>query len=95
MKDLCVFLQVISDRVIAEGLRPDESNFDVGPVFVMSSSSSTEAPQKMIQGKVRHLPVVWSLPCWTLPFLCDAISRMEKVAEQGSAIATAVEGVDG
>lgn len=46
-------------------------------------------------GKVRHLPVVWSLPCWTLPFLCDAISRMEKVAEQGSAIATAVEGVDG
>uniref|UniRef100_A0A453N7N9 Uncharacterized protein n=1 Tax=Aegilops tauschii subsp. strangulata TaxID=200361 RepID=A0A453N7N9_AEGTS len=86
---------VISDRVIAEGLRPDESNFDVGPVFVMSSSSSTEAPQKMIQGKVRHLPVVWSLPCWTLPFLCDAISRMEKVAEQGSAIATAVEGVDG
>uniref|UniRef100_M8BL35 Phospho-2-dehydro-3-deoxyheptonate aldolase n=1 Tax=Aegilops tauschii TaxID=37682 RepID=M8BL35_AEGTA len=71
--------QVISDRVIAEGLRPDESNFDVGPVFVMSSSSSTEAPQKMIQGKVRHLPVVWSLPCWTLPFLCDAISRMEKV----------------
>uniref|UniRef100_A0A453G145 Uncharacterized protein n=1 Tax=Aegilops tauschii subsp. strangulata TaxID=200361 RepID=A0A453G145_AEGTS len=31
----------------------------------------------------------------TAKFLCDAISRMEKVAEQGSAIATAVEGVDG
>jgi hypothetical protein len=36
------------------------------------------------------------LLCWTLQnaFIYDAISRLEKAAEQGSAIAAAVEGVE-
>ena len=33
MKDMCVFLRVISDRMIAEGLRPDESNSNVAKVM--------------------------------------------------------------
>jgi CBS domain-containing protein len=51
---MCVFLQDISGRVIAEGLRPGETNVAKAmtrdPVFVMSNSSATEALQKMVQG---------------------------------------------
>jgi CBS domain-containing protein len=56
MVDMCVFLQDISGRVIAEGLRPGETNaakvMTRDPVFVMSNSSATEALQKMVQGLI-------------------------------------------
>lgn len=49
-------------------------------------------------GKFRHLPVVENGEVIALlditKCLYDAISRMEKAAEQGSAIAAAVEGVE-
>jgi hypothetical protein len=49
-------------------------------------------------GKFRHLPVVENGEVIALlditRCLYDAISRMEKAAEQGSAIAAAVEGVE-
>ena len=49
-------------------------------------------------GKFRHLPVVENGEIIGLldvtKCLYDAISRMEKAAEQGSAIAAAVEGVE-
>uniref|UniRef100_A0A0D3EYY4 CBS domain-containing protein n=1 Tax=Oryza barthii TaxID=65489 RepID=A0A0D3EYY4_9ORYZ len=92
----------ISGRVIAEGLRPDETNvakaMTRNPVFVMSNSSAIEALQKMVKGKFRHLPVVEHGEVIAMlditKFLYDAISRMEKAAEQGSAIAAAMEGVE-
>jgi hypothetical protein len=53
---MCVFLQDISGRVIAEGLRPGETNaakvMTRDLVFVMSNSSATEALQKMVQGLI-------------------------------------------
>nr|CDM86897.1 unnamed protein product [Triticum aestivum] len=68
------------------------------PVFVMSNSPATEALQKMVEGKFWHLPVVEHGEVIAMlditKFLCDAISRMEKAAEQGSAIAAAMEGVE-
>ncbi|CAA6660593.1 unnamed protein product [Spirodela intermedia] len=92
----------ISTRVIAEGLRPEQTIASKimtrNPVFVTSDSLAIEALQKMVQGKFRHLPVVENGEVIALlditKCLYDAISRMEKAAEQGSAIAAAVEGVE-
>ncbi|KAH8502733.1 hypothetical protein H0E87_014146 [Populus deltoides] len=92
----------ISARVIAEGLRPDQTIVSKimtrNPIFVNSDSLAIEALQKMVQGKFRHLPVVENGEVIALlditKCLYDAISRMEKAAEQGSAIAAAVEGVE-
>jgi hypothetical protein len=51
-----------------------------------------------ILGKFRHLPVVENGEVIAMldiaKCLYDAISRLEKAAEQGSAIAAAVEGVE-
>lgn len=53
---------------------------------------------QLIAGKFRHLPVVENSEVIAMlditKCLYDAISRMEKAAEQGSAIAAAVEGVE-
>ncbi|KAL4632731.1 CBS domain-containing protein CBSCBSPB3-like isoform X1 [Castanea sativa] len=92
----------IAIRVIAEGLRPEQTIVSKimtrNPIFVTSDSLAIEALQKMIQGKFRHLPVVENGEVIALlditKCLYDAISRMEKAAEQGSAIAAAVEGVE-
>jgi hypothetical protein len=47
-------VQDIAGRVIAEGLKPDETYMAKvitrNPVFVMSNSSAIEALQKMVQG---------------------------------------------
>ena len=52
----------------------------------------------MVQGRFRHLPVVENGEVTALlditKCLYDAISRMEKAAQQGSAIAAAVEGIE-
>ncbi|KAK4477777.1 hypothetical protein RD792_017039 [Penstemon davidsonii] len=92
----------ITTRVIAEELRPDQTIISKvmtrNPIFVSSDSLAIEALQKMVQGKFRHLPVVENGEVIALlditKCLYDAISRMEKAAEQGSAIAAAVEGVE-
>ncbi|CAM8951020.1 unnamed protein product [Rhodiola kirilowii] len=92
----------IATRVIAEGLRPDQTLvakiMTRNPIFVTSDSLAMEALQKMVQGKFRHLPVVENGEVIALlditKCLYDAISRMEKAAEQGSALAAAVEGVE-
>lgn len=92
----------IAARVIAEGLRPEQTVVSKimtrNPTFVTSDSLAIEALQKMVQGKFRHLPVVENGEVIALlditKCLYDAISRMEKAAEQGSAIAAAVEGVE-
>ncbi|XP_073099867.1 CBS domain-containing protein CBSCBSPB3 [Elaeis guineensis] len=92
----------ISTRVIAEGLRPEQTIVSKimtrNPLFVMADTLAIEALQKMIQGKFRHLPVVENGEVIAMlditKCLYDAISRMEKAAEQGSAIAAAVEGVE-
>ncbi|KAK6923695.1 CBS domain [Dillenia turbinata] len=92
----------IATRVIAEGLRPEQTVVSKimtrNPIFVTSDSLAIEALQKMVQGKFRHLPVVENGEVIALlditKCLYDAISRMEKAAEQGSAIAAAVEGVE-
>ncbi|XP_023517999.1 CBS domain-containing protein CBSCBSPB3 [Cucurbita pepo subsp. pepo] len=92
----------IATRVIAEGLRPEQTVVSKimtrNPIFVASDSLAMEALQKMVQGKFRHLPVVENGEVIALlditKCLYDAISRMEKAAEQGSAIAAAVEGVE-
>ncbi|KAL1201298.1 CBS domain-containing protein CBSCBSPB3 [Cardamine amara subsp. amara] len=92
----------VATRVIAEGLRPDQTLVSKvmtrNPIFVTSDSLAIEALQKMVQGKFRHLPVVENGEVIALlditKCLYDAISRMEKAAEQGSALAAAVEGVE-
>ncbi|KAM7523506.1 hypothetical protein LguiA_013408 [Lonicera macranthoides] len=92
----------IATRVIAEELRPDQTIVSKvmtrNPIFVTSDSLAIDALQKMVQGKFRHLPVVENGEVIALlditKCLYDAISRMEKAAEQGSAIAAAVEGVE-
>ncbi|XVF60979.1 hypothetical protein PTKIN_Ptkin08bG0091100 [Pterospermum kingtungense] len=92
----------IATRVIAEGLRPEQTVVSKimtrSPIFVTSDSLAIEALQKMVQGKFRHLPVVENGEVIALlditKCLYDAIARMEKAAEQGSAIAAAVEGVE-
>jgi CBS domain-containing protein len=64
----------------------------------MSSTSAIEALQEMFKGKFRHLPVVERGEVIGMldiaKFLYDAISRMEKAAEQGSAIAAAMQGIE-
>ncbi|KAG9129381.1 hypothetical protein Leryth_023750 [Lithospermum erythrorhizon] len=92
----------IATRVIAEELRPEQTVVSKimtrNPIFVTSDTLAIEALQKMVQGKFRHLPVVENGEVIALlditKCLYDAISRMEKAAEQGSAIAAAVEGVE-
>ncbi|XVE83424.1 hypothetical protein DITRI_Ditri16bG0087700 [Diplodiscus trichospermus] len=91
----------IATRVIAEGLSPEltvvSKIMTRSPVFVRSDSLAIEALQKMVQGKFRHLPVVENGEVIAMlditKCLYDAISRMEKAVEQGSAIAAAVKGV--
>uniref|UniRef100_A0A0E0MCW9 CBS domain-containing protein n=1 Tax=Oryza punctata TaxID=4537 RepID=A0A0E0MCW9_ORYPU len=92
----------IATRVIAEGLRVEQTIISKimtrTPVYVMSDTLAIEALQKMVQGKFRHLPVVENGEVIAIldiaKCLYDAISRLEKAAEQGSALAAAVEGVE-
>ncbi|MED6197815.1 CBS domain-containing protein cbscbspb3 [Stylosanthes scabra] len=92
----------VATRVIAEGLRPEQTPVSRvmtrTPIFVTSDTLAIEALQKMVQGKFRHLPVVENGEVIAMlditKCLYDAISRMEKAAQQGSAIAAAVEGVE-
>uniref|UniRef100_A0A0D9XPI3 CBS domain-containing protein n=1 Tax=Leersia perrieri TaxID=77586 RepID=A0A0D9XPI3_9ORYZ len=92
----------IATRVIAEGLRVEQTIISKimtrTPVYVMSDTLAIEALQKMVQGKFRHLPVVENGEVIAVldiaKCLYDAISRLEKTAEQGSALAAAVEGVE-
>ncbi|XP_073139596.1 CBS domain-containing protein CBSCBSPB3-like [Henckelia pumila] len=92
----------IVTKVIAEDLRPEQTMISKvmtnNPIFVNSDMLAIDALQKMVQGKFRHLPVVENGEVIALlditKCLYDAISRMEKAAEQGSAIAAAVEGVE-
>ncbi|KAL8159161.1 hypothetical protein V2J09_000698 [Rumex salicifolius] len=92
----------IATRVIAEELRPDQTVVSKimtrNPLFVNSDALAIEALQMMVQGKFRHLPVVENGEVIALlditKCLYDAISKMEKAAQQGSAIAAAVEGVE-
>ncbi|KAG6516608.1 CBS domain-containing protein CBSCBSPB3-like isoform X1 [Zingiber officinale] len=92
----------IAIRVIAEGLRPQQTPVSKimtrNPLYVMSDTLAIEALQKMVQGKFRHLPVVENGEVIAMlditRCLYDAISKMEKAAERGSAIAAAVEGVE-
>ncbi|RLN29222.1 CBS domain-containing protein CBSCBSPB3-like [Panicum miliaceum] len=92
----------IATRVIAEGLRVEQTIMSKimthNPTYVMSNTLAIEALQKMVQGKFRHLPVVENGEVIAMldiaRCLYDAIARLEKAAEQGSAIAAAVEGVE-
>ncbi|RCV37268.1 hypothetical protein SETIT_8G049500v2 [Setaria italica] len=92
----------IATRVIAEGLRVEQTIISKimtrDPLYVMSDTLAIEALQKMVQGKFRHLPVVENGEVIAMldiaKCLYDAISRLEKAAEQGSALAAAVEGVE-
>ncbi|KAJ4952777.1 hypothetical protein NE237_029609 [Protea cynaroides] len=92
----------IATGVVAEGLKPEltvvSQVMTRNPVFVSSDSLAIEALQMMFQGNFRHLPVVENGEVIAVlditKLLYDAISRMEKAAEQGSAIAAAVEGVE-
>ncbi|THU46715.1 hypothetical protein C4D60_Mb09t07810 [Musa balbisiana] len=92
----------IATRVISEGLKLEQTIVSKimtrNPVFIMADTPVMEALQKMVQGKFRHLPVVENGEVIAMlditKCLYDAISRMEKAAEQGSAIAAAVEGVE-
>ncbi|GKE73382.1 CBS / octicosapeptide/Phox/Bemp1 domains-containing protein [Tanacetum coccineum] len=85
----------IATRVLAEELRPDQTIISKvmtrNPTFVSSDSLAIDALQKMVQGKFRHLPVVENGEVIALlditKCLYNAISRMEKAAKQGSAIA--------
>ncbi|KAH6819460.1 CBS/octicosapeptide/phox/Bemp1 domain protein [Perilla frutescens var. frutescens] len=92
----------ITTRVIARELNMDETPASKvmtrNPVFVLSDTLAVEALQKMVQGKFRHLPVVENGEVIALlditKCLYDAISRLERAAEKGKAIAAAVEGVE-
>ncbi|KAK8644544.1 hypothetical protein V6N13_123848 [Hibiscus sabdariffa] len=92
----------IATRVIGEGLKPEETVVSKimtpSPLFVSSDSLAIEALQKMVQGKFRHLPVVENGEVIAMlditRCLYDAISRMEKVVEQGNAISTTAEGFE-
>ncbi|XLR36130.1 hypothetical protein S83_064030, partial [Arachis hypogaea] len=92
----------VASRVIAEGLLPEQTPVSnvmtCTPIFVTSDTLAIEALQKMVQGKFRHLPIVENGEVIAMlditKCLYDAISRMEKAAQQGSAIAAAVEGVE-
>ncbi|XP_078441636.1 CBS domain-containing protein CBSCBSPB3-like [Wolffia australiana] len=92
----------IAIRVVSEGLKPEQTIVSKimtkNPVFVSSGTLAIEALHKMVEGKFRHLPVVENGEVMALlditKCLYDAISRMEKAAERGSAIAAAIEGVE-
>ncbi|XP_062207923.1 CBS domain-containing protein CBSCBSPB1-like [Phragmites australis] len=92
----------ITTRVIARELKMEETPVSKvmtrNPVFVLSDTLAVEALQKMVQGKFRHLPVVENGEVIALldiaKCLYDAIARMERAAEKGKAIASAVEGVE-
>ncbi|KAF7834112.1 CBS domain-containing protein CBSCBSPB3-like [Senna tora] len=92
----------IATRVIAEGLRPEQTIMSKimtrNPIFLKSDSLALEALQKMVQGKFRHLPVVENGEVIALldinKCLYDAIVKMEKAAEQGNAISAAVGGLE-
>ncbi|KAH6794703.1 CBS/octicosapeptide/phox/Bemp1 domain protein [Perilla frutescens var. hirtella] len=92
----------ITTRVIAREWNMDETPASKvmtrNPVFVLSDTLAVEALQKMVQGKFRHLPVVENGEVIALlditKCLYDAISRLERAAEKGKAIAAAVEGVE-
>ncbi|CAD6257979.1 unnamed protein product [Miscanthus lutarioriparius] len=92
----------IATRVIAEGLRVEQTIISKimtrNPLYVTGDTPAIEALQKMVQGKFRHLPVVENGEVIAMldiaKCLYDAISRLEKAAEQGSALAAAVEGVE-
>ncbi|KAL6870890.1 hypothetical protein ACP4OV_014738 [Aristida adscensionis] len=92
----------IATRVIAEGLRVEQTIISKimtrNPLYVMSDTLAIEALQKMVQGKFRHLPVVENGEVIAMldiaRCLYDAISRLEKAAEKGNALAAAVEGVE-
>ncbi|XP_047943802.1 CBS domain-containing protein CBSCBSPB1-like [Salvia hispanica] len=92
----------IATRVIAQDLSIEETHASKvmtrNPVFVLSDTLAVEALQKMVQGKFRHLPVVENGEVIALlditKCLYDAISRLERAAEKGKAIAAAVEGVE-
>ncbi|KAF0888454.1 hypothetical protein E2562_014264 [Oryza meyeriana var. granulata] len=94
--------QDVATRVVAEGLRVEQTIMSKimtrNPTYAMSDTLAIEALQKMVQGKFRHLPVVENGEVIAMldiaKCLYDAISRLEKAAEQGSAIAAAVEGVE-
>ncbi|CAJ1974853.1 unnamed protein product [Sphenostylis stenocarpa] len=92
----------VAMRVVAEGSKPEETTVSKvmtrNPVFVTSDTLAIEALQKMIQGKFRHLPVVENGEVIAMlditKCLYDAISRVERATQQGTAIAAAVEGVE-
>ncbi|KAI9079742.1 hypothetical protein K1719_038363 [Acacia pycnantha] len=92
----------IATRVIAEGLRPEQTIMSKimtrNPIFLKSDSLAIEALQKMVQGKFRHLPVVENGEVIALlditKCLYDAIAKMEKASEQGSTISAAVGGLE-
>uniref|UniRef100_A0ACD5X114 Uncharacterized protein n=1 Tax=Avena sativa TaxID=4498 RepID=A0ACD5X114_AVESA len=92
----------IATRVIAEGLRVKQTIISKimtrSPLYVTPDTLAIEALQKMVQGKFRHLPVVEDGEVTAMldiaKCLYDAISRLDKAAEQGSALAAAVEGVE-
>lgn len=92
----------MSLKVVGAGLDPGSTLVSAvmtrNPVFVTIDSSAVEALQKMVQGRFRHLPVVEGGEVVALlditKCLYDAIARMERAAEKGSAIAAAIEGVE-
>ncbi|XP_047338734.1 CBS domain-containing protein CBSCBSPB5-like [Impatiens glandulifera] len=92
----------IATKVIACRLNLEETPASKvmtrNPTFVLSDTLAVEALQKMVQGSFRHLPVVENGEVIALldiaKCLYDAISRMERAAEKGKAIAAAVEGVE-
>uniref|UniRef100_A0A5B7APU9 Putative CBS domain-containing protein CBSCBSPB1 n=1 Tax=Davidia involucrata TaxID=16924 RepID=A0A5B7APU9_DAVIN len=92
----------IATRVIAREVNLEDTPVSKvmtrNPIFVLSETLAVEALQKMVQGKFRHLPVVENGEVIALldiaKCLYDAISRMERAAEKGKAIAEAVEGVE-
>ncbi|EPS71553.1 hypothetical protein M569_03205, partial [Genlisea aurea] len=92
----------ILTKVVAPELNLEETPVSQimtrNPVFVLSDTLAVEALHKMVLGKFRHLPVVENGEVIALlditKCLYDAISRMERAAEKGKAIAAAVEGVE-
>ncbi|KAM0883900.1 hypothetical protein ACQ4PT_031329 [Festuca glaucescens] len=92
----------IATRVIAEGLRVKQTIISKimtrSPLYITADTLAIEALQKMVQGKFRHLPVVEDGEVIGMldiaKCLYDAMSRLDKAAEQGSALAAAVEGVE-
>ena len=66
-----LFVQDIAGRVIAEGLKPEETFMDKvmtwNPVFVMSNSSAIEALQKMVQGFL----VIYFVPIPNISICCQ------------------------